>query len=329
MKKLLISIFTASLFISSLWAQRPDDAIIGTHNYIQLPMAPLPKEYKAFLLEANSQWDDPYRKDKIYSEFFMAGFEKKKSGETQFKVVFEEYPFKTGSAQEEIKAEKIKQDGIEKTINTYGYSFTIQYRCRVEMFDANNEMFYSNAWDENGKLSTKFYNNRDQAFSEYKKLRDNTRDQALTSCLNRASADINSKYGYPSYTYSVMLYKIKPKKFEYANHDEAFALIQSNFNIIGSNENAIEEARVKFAPAIEKWNEELKQGNPSDKKARIDADVMCATYHNLAMTNYLLKDYAAAIDFMNKSIALMPNFRGAKKYKEYYEEMKLRADANK
>lgn len=328
MKKIVLSIITLILFYTVSFAQRPDNTTVGVFKYIQLPLSPLPKEYESYYFEASSQWDDPYRKDQIYNDFFISGYSKKKSGETQFKVVFEEYPFRVSSPEEGVSVEKRKVDGVEKSVNNYYLKYSIQYRCRAEIYDANNEVIYSQAWDFNDSYTTNAYSSRDQAYNQFNADTKKRRETALNDAITKASNDINNKYGFPLKQITIELYNVKPKKFEYPEFVEAFNAVKNNFNIIATNEHAIEEAKVKFQPAIDKWNEALKQGEPENKKARIDADVMCCAYYNIAMTYFLLKDYATAIESMNKCIALDPGFSDAKRKIGIFENFKNRAEKN-
>ena len=98
------------------------------------------------------------------------------------------------------------------------------------------------------------------------------------------------------------------------NYDEALENALSGANILIGDENAIDKAKPHFDKAKEAWLFALEESNPDNKKARVNKKVTSATYYNLGICAYLLKEYKSGIEIMEKVNEVNKGFSDATHY---------------
>lgn len=328
MKKVLLALFSAMLLVPT-FAQKDKRDYFGEYKYTQLPLSPLPENYKSYSVTAETQWDDPYRRDLMFDAIHLEGFEKVRSGAHQFVVKIEEYPFRVNDYKKETKVVKEKKDGIEKSVNYYYYTFSTQYRVRVEVLGDNGSTLMSDAYDLGQEFKTKEYQNSNQAYEDYDKLKKSARENALKGAMERINMELNSRYGFPRMSEKLFAYNVKPKKYTYEEFDRAFADAQSALQVSNANENNIEGVKEKLQPAIDVWTEALKNSDLEDKKAKINKNVTCVCYYNLGTAYLLLHEYDKAVENFRKMNDVKKMFAVTDRLESLAMDLKRREAANK
>ncbi len=80
--------------------------------------------------------------------------------------------------------------------------------------------------------------------------------------------------------------------------------LQASISKVGSlsksNAVSLETVSDMFAKAIPLWQDELKQENTTDKKARINSEIGNGIRYNLAVAYFWMMDYAKALEYLDK-----------------------------
>lgn len=113
----------------------------------------------------------------------------------------------------------------------------------------------------------------------------------------RICDDVNYQYGYCKVKKDSRLYMGKGKKFTYESHMLALRKAQRAYESLFNERDASVEA---ITEAIGIWEQELEEAKPTDKKARISAEVTQALYVNIIEASILIGDYDKAMDYCDK-----------------------------
>jgi hypothetical protein len=131
----------------------------------------------------------------------------------------------------------------------------------------------------------------------------NLEEKALVQNLGFINDLVNDKYGYARITRKTVLNNVESKKMNYDDYHLAYDNAMAGYKILASDRNG---AVANIKVAIDAWEKALLESNPSDKKARIDADVTMATRFNLAEAYIMIGDYTNAEAHLGKINAATP-----------------------
>lgn len=302
-----ILVLFIALFSFSGFAQKPKKESIGKYSFVQQPLRNFPADFKKYLLSAETQWNDPYRKDQMYDQFFIAGYEKVRSGDHQFKIKIIEYPLRTSNKKLETSTTTTKKDGVERKVTKYYYSYMVQYKIRVEILDAAQNSLYSQSYDLGGSRSTSEYSTSNEAYKQYSADISKLRGSILNSAIQQAAKDIDNQYGYPIMSYNLYAYNVKPKKYDYPEYTKAIASLKAAMAAVSGNENNTEAAKAKCVDLHKDMEKAAVAADLKSKKARINAKVAAATYYNMGIAYLLEKDFDNAEAMMNKAHSTKKN----------------------
>ena len=128
---------------------------------------------------------------------------------------------------------------------------------------------------------------------------------------------INSKWGFNKYSNSYPVFNIKPKKYNYDKYNEASAkaykVIKSYSDFIKAMDsprtydfnNTLPDSITSQFPVLEEviavWQEELKEADYDNKKARINEKIASSTLINIALCQFVLGQYDKSIATLNTS----------------------------
>ncbi|MBN2612240.1 MAG: hypothetical protein JXB00_11835 [Bacteroidales bacterium] len=328
MKK-IIGVFIVTVFCLSFgYSQNPDKNSVGKYNYIRLPLKPLPKEYKSYVVEVSTASGDKYIRDIIMGGINVAGFQKSADGSFDFKVFIDEYPYETTKPEQKTSVKKYTKDGVEKTETYYYYVWSSSYKIKAVLYNQTNEPVYNKEFDLGGNHSTGEKGNPSDAYKEYGNMLGSNKQNAMKNGIGNLNSDLNNLYGYYPSWFTPDIYTIKAKKFDYSDFDQAFTLANEACQIVIGDENAVDAARGKFEEAIAIWNKALAEFNPEVKKARVDKDVAFAATFNIAISQLLMKQYNECVVTVEKCRELKKSGGGILELKNLAEDMQKRAAAN-
>lgn len=328
MKRIFLLLILSSLTFS-LIAQRPDREKY-MYFYTQWPKNPLPDVIKTFKVEAVTS--DLNIRDAIVAKTSITGYKKmaSESKETpDLLIKAEVYPFEYSTPEKTTNTSTTKVDGIQKSVTTYGYKGKMRYKFKIVMTGKNDSIYYNNTIGDDYSLASGFYSSYESAENEYKSNAESAQMEIINSVFNSVSNDLDDKYGYQKYSIIIEAFSIKVNKkcsYDYSDLTSAFDLLNTSFNIIKANDNDTTTFYNTMQPALAKWENALKESNVADKKSRINEDVTCAIYSNIAVTFLLSKKYTEAIEFYNKCLEIDKRFGTASYLKREAASLKERID---
>lgn len=247
----------------------------------------------------------------------IEGYDNIPSGGVKIKATL--YPFEAKQPVTETKEEKYyntnSQSYQTKTLSTVIIS--AKYPISLEVVDKIRGKVLLNTMI-NGEY-TNFSNSQVNAIAE----------DLLNANFKTLGTMLNNKFGFANTTRNTVIYTIKSKKFEYPEYQLAFEKAMSFYNTLKYRDQDLSNS-MKEAIAI--WETAVSQYVPNDNKARIDEDVVRATYYNLVEGYIWLKDYDKANLYLTKLFAF--KLRDSEKteidaYKAFINDQKERYLANK
>lgn len=298
------------------------------YYYTQLPTDPLPEEYKSYILQVNAVNDDPNKRDQIHSNFHLAGFEKKRSGSSEFKIIIEEYPFtKKRTKNQHVKTEK--KDGVEKKTTYYYYSYEVYYKLVARILDINGEELYSTTANMGSRHRTTDFTSSKPALERANKEISGIRAKVTEGGAKKLTNMVSDKFGYPKKHKTLKGYRIKAKKHNYDDFDNAFDIAIEATGIVIENENNTEQCLKAYKPALDIWEDAILESDTENKKARINKNVTCASYYNIGVAYILCKDFDKALENFENIIEIDKKFSNTDVLIKYSKNRKLRKEANK
>jgi|GEM_PF-2155802 len=331
MKRIVLLLFITSIIISS-FAQNDEKEILGKYRVTQLPLEPMPKEFKTYKVEVTA--DNLYLRDDAYSKFVLSGFKKLDKNSTEaadMTIKVEVYPFEYKGIDVYSYTSTVKVDGVEKKITEYAYKGAIRYQFNITLIGKNDSIYYTRSdrdtkeWNNNGYKSMK----EAQEFSASHVQ--GLPGELLGSFCSGHNNSLNEKYGFVKRTMVPLSFTVKISKkckYDYSDLTSAHELMKSTFLIISDKEDNIVAYKEAIAPSIEKWTKALSESNIEDKKARINKDMTCALYHNIGTAYFLSKEYEKAIENFDKCIAIKSSYGDASEYKNLSKKFQERVLAN-
>lgn len=326
MKYLLLIIMIICISLSTN-AQKKDKETIGRIEFVQYPENPLNLEYKTYKIIAKSS--DPYRRDDIINRSSLDGYEKTDSEqETDLVIEIEEYPRQSTEIKISTRKTKVKKDGIESTVTTYYAVNSFKYKYTYKLSDANGVIFET-AYQGDKKVTGADGKNYTEAEANHSKALASEKNSILTNAITSLNASSNDLYGYPVHSIYLYAYKIKPKKYNYDEFNDAWSKIKSSVDQSNTSNQDVETFQEDLKNAIAVYNKELEQLDLNNKKARVNADVGAAAYYNACLSYFLLKEYDKALDCLNQGRAIDNGIGNANIMEAILTKMSSRAKIHK
>ena len=156
----------------------------------------------------------------------------------------------------------------------------------------------------------------------------NLEEKVLMENLKFINELVNEKYGFSKVSRTSVLNNVESKKMNYDDYQGAYDNAKAGYDLLATDKDA---AAAKLNLAIQAWEKALTESNPSDKKARVDADVTMATRFNLLEAYVFTGDFANAESQLHKINYYDPSKKQKKRAEEldlFIKDMKARTAAN-
>ena len=327
-KKVVLTSLILSLVSLSLFSQKLNNEMKGKLSYTQLPINPLPEDYTAYKVNAIGANNDLYRRDVIINKTNIVGFNKVDNSDYQFTIEIEEYPLQYTDSEKQTEVIKEKKDGVEKSYNFYHYTSTISYKYNLKVIDKDGNTIFGKEFSGNKDIVSKKSKSATEAYKSYSSKRKEIGKNILPDQAEKINDYINDQIGFPKKDYFVQGYLVKPKKYEYKEFDQAFEMFNQALELIKSDESKTAETMETLKPAIELWENVLKESDVENKKARINEKVTCAALYNIATSYMICKDYPKAIEYYQKCKSFRSNFANAHEMIKLAKNLQKRVEAN-
>lgn len=116
------------------------------------------------------------------------------------------------------------------------------------------------------------------------------------------SADLNETIGFPVRNDKTEVYTVKKfKDWQYPELLEALTYAQTGYGDI-SKSISKEEGKESLMKAIEIWEALLQESDMGDKKARINKEITCLIYTNLAEAYFWMEDFEKVNYYINNAL---------------------------
>ena len=149
--------------------------------------------------------------------------------------------------------------------------------------------------------------------------------------LKKINELINNDYGYRKMLRETELYMVSSKANEYPEYKVAYDDALEGYK--GMSVEVTKTASIeKIKRAIDSWEKDMKESNPADKKARIDADVTLATLFNLVEADSWTGDFSKLDENLSKLNRLDLSKKERKRYEAlqvFVTAQRVRFEANK
>jgi tetratricopeptide (TPR) repeat protein len=327
LKCILIILLIGSATV--IFAQRVDKEKVGIYQYVQLPSDITLVNFKTYKVDAKGMNGDAYRRDAIASNIALAGYDKIGSREdADFIVEVEEYPLRYGEPQRRTQERTVKVDGVEKKVTDYWYSNACNYKYVLHIFNKAGELLLTKEASGEDNIVGRTESSASKAWESYGVAVQQHESSVIPEKVSMLNSIINNVYCFPVKREDIIAGNVKAKKFDYSDVNAGYELLVAGFEIVRVNENAIDDAAVKFNEAITTFTKVLGESNLEDKKARIDKDITAMLYYNIAVSYFLMKDYTKAIENFSKAIEVKPGIFDAKSMREKTDELQRRVVIN-
>jgi tetratricopeptide (TPR) repeat protein len=331
MKKMILLLFLAGTVIG-LFAQNDEKEILGKYSVVQLPLDPFPTDYKNLKVDVTTS--DLYLRDAIMSKMYITGYKKLDKNSTDaadIVISVEAYPFQIAPGETYSYVNTTKVDGVEKKQTLWGYKGSVKYKFNIVMKGRNDSIYYESQPNGTQELSGSGYASGKDAAAYLASDKEGTPGEIVENIFGSYPGYLSNRFGFVKKQFVPFTFTVKVSKkckFDYSDLLSAHELVKSSFMPISISEDNASQFLTAVAPAIEKWENALKEANPEDKKARINKDLTCAILHNLGMVYFLGKEYEKAIDYFGKCIEVKKSYGDASQFKGVSEDLLKRIKIN-
>ena len=270
-----------------------------------------------------------YDKDLLASTFIkFEGYNKDKNAPLKVTVTvlgFEYTPYKTNTATHEKTDTKAAYSD---------YSIEFEYRnpvsVKVETTDGtillNEVVEKSNLYN---KWISKTSTNLNELISGINGVLDQVDNKLIDENMKLANEYLNDHCAISTAQRESMLYNVTSKKVDYTDLNNAFIQAAESYTLLFESKT---EAIEKLKSSITIWETAMKESSATDKKARINADVMLALIFNLSEAYIWSNEYSKAQNILVKTAILDLSKKEIKKVEElklFIADQKGRFEANK
>ena len=219
----------------------------------------------------------------------------------------------------------------------YSYKVSYKYPMGYKVESPNGEVMvndFPKQFDNYVTASTTEFSSESALMDYWNKGKDSflekLKDNLMKKNLQLVSDTINDMFGYRKRTRTTDLYEVTDKAGTYKDYEEAYTTALAGYKLLG-DESTKTDAFKNLKKAIALWENAMKESDPKNKRARVNADVTQATLHNLAEANSFVNETARAQNAMDQMMKLdlsNKEERHAKQLADFIQEQKKRFEAN-
>ncbi|ARS35992.1 tetratricopeptide repeat protein [Pontibacter actiniarum] len=200
----------------------------------------------------------------------------------------------------------IKKDGKDITTTYYYYEVSYNHPITLRVQNKDGQVLYESPIEALSELTvakTGEYKTQDGLEKHWAINQNNflrgLDDAIILKNMNIVKEELASQYGYNPMLRATTVLNIKDKKVSYDDFNQAFESATTGYSKLANQEKKA-EAVAELEKALELWNNALKEADPKNKKARVDAKVAAATHLNCAEAYMWLNNFEEAEKHLNK-----------------------------
>ncbi|MBQ0155192.1 MAG: hypothetical protein KBT22_01290 [Bacteroidales bacterium] len=129
---------------------------------------------------------------------------------------------------------------------------------------------------------------------------------------------------------SIHCYKAEPKRKQPNTYGEINGCVdkmKKAAELVKINEWDIESFKEKTEGCVETWERELNTKNLTDKTARINAEIACGLYYNIALYYLFIKEFQKAGKYFKEVIMIDKRFGDARYFAEHCDKWQFAKDS--
>jgi hypothetical protein len=340
MKKivLLLIISVIALYNARIIAQSDKNEKSYVTQF-RLPLEPFPKDYSTY--EVKSITLDS-RKGTVTSKLAIPGLSPK-IGDADLTLEFIETPLRTTSVDGQTNVTEVTNKGIKSKVTTYYAKVRYQHPISFKLVDKTGKILINRVYidDSYKEFNTREYNSYKDLENNYKDEINSREQDEFNNAINDISQNLYNKYAFDKYSWYTLICSVKPKKFNYDNFNKATALAFKALHQLDSLNKLVKNLKdvdfstypesynptlQMFRDAIQLWQDELKESDMNNRKARIDKDLTYDLYLNLTVAYIALKDFENARKNLNEALKIRGTWANA--YNIELNDLKARYHAN-
>ncbi|MEZ4946415.1 MAG: hypothetical protein R2804_12845 [Cyclobacteriaceae bacterium] len=323
------------LLVTSFASAQNIDFESQRSTFYRYPLHPLDKSLKTYsvsIQELGSFLDKQQKDTLLERAMVLPGFERVKAGgDVQIELIMNPLSINNKELKDEPRTNE--KDGVKTTFHQYWYEISYNFPTRIRLL-ARGEVITEQ--DLPGFYTTQYYPQNRNSLSGIQKEYDNDfhfRNVLLGKRLDERKREIRdwlfSNYGYGFEGRLIDVATVKDKKGEYPDISKGLSLMIAAIKSTDQKKDYIDENfSDKLRQAIALYEKELKEFSP-DKKARINEKVKNMLHFNIALAQYLMRDF----DEAEQSLTLVnPDIRGLHsnpyRLKEDIQDTRMRLVAN-
>lgn len=274
-----------------------------TVKYIQLPMQPLPESIKTYKTVFRTGMLMPDEKQSLENQYLKLDGYTRTQRNPDLRVELTIYGINLVSFEVVEEEVSRKRDGETYRFDRFSYEITYTFPTRLDVLTNNCERFLEeDIFPDDERFTLTFGDNEDyrsaeqlkRAFAEERfEFFKDIEESRTREVLNKSRDMIQDNFAYLKTSDRVMFITGKGKKHDYSELDRALKHAERGLGLISSK---ADEASIKaeFTKAIEIWEEDLKNADFKDKKARINKKIAGYLHFNCAQAFMWMNDFENA-----------------------------------
>lgn len=271
-------------------AQKINKEGCGRYNYEQPPSDMTLQQLESYYIESIVPNNNAYTMDQVRGAANLAGLEKTTNRDAAGAVVkYTVYPTDFTIPEYKKSSHTTEKDGVKRTTYTYRYNGKYTYKVNVAVTNKEGTTLHTGNKSGTESVTGSSTTSASDAKKSYNREVAKIKKSIVSSSVKYLNGQIADKYCYLNKSMSIKAIKIKPKKYDYDEFNQAVDVLKSSVS------EADKATRVaNLTEAIKAWEADLKESDPETKKARVNGKVTAGAYYNIALAYFVMEDYTKA-----------------------------------
>ncbi|MCH2223256.1 MAG: tetratricopeptide repeat protein [Crocinitomicaceae bacterium] len=289
MKERLL-LFIALLLMGGVSAQKINKEGCGRYSYEQPPSDMTLQELQSYYVESIVPNNNAYIMDQVRGASTLEGLEKMPNRDAAGVIVkYTVYPTEFTIPEYKKDSYTSEKDGVKRTTYTYRYDGKYTYKVNVTVSNREGVVIHSGVKNGTSNVSGTSTVNATDAKKNYNSEVAKIKKSIVGSSVKYLNSQIENKYCYLNRTMAIKAIKIKPKKYDYDEFNQAVDVLKAS--VLETDKST---RNTNLTEAIKAWETDLKESDPEIKKARVNGKVTAGAYYNIALAYFMMEDYTKA-----------------------------------
>ena len=268
-------------------AQKTDREKLGYYKYLQPPASDALSGKEFYLLEIELDGSDAYRRQLAGQRFTVKGYHKADTDNPiDFTIRIREGAFSFRTPKKSSYSKEGKTFHYYKGEGRFHYTIKVFNAEDNEIFrdDVSGSKSLQGDNSESLTLANEYYNSQKVKFKE----------EVMLEQMDELGRIFENQFSNVEKTIHLNAVRIKPKKYDYPEFNEAFNNLNRVYEILKVTNTPTSESDELLSSVISVYTSFLEDATPEDKKSKKNAEVTAAAYYNLGIAQFLAQHYQKA-----------------------------------